>query len=393
MAHDVEHSTTQTPLIIDYDDDPSPRPAGQFPPTRGFRVPNDRLDPYNPHGHRHHHRLPLVGKRRPAKPLQVVRRRKTPKGIVTRVGEVYHNAISWFQERRIPTQVEGPKSLRAVAFIGGVGTALTSLVAACHGATFVASVPVAALLIYQLFFGVATLTIEAKNLRLFEAIQPWLNEWFPFLSVPLGKGLFYLFTGVLGLSIWQSHVFVAAAGGFMCLIGILYICVYFGWRKHLHRVGIEYTAHPTRQQQYEDDEDDVAEQLPRFGSHRVRGHQLTGAAAVAASISRPRGAEMKEQPYRERIYLQDPGQYQRVPAVPSPAFSAPVVTRQYPVSTPPVQQPQTTSSPHAWTWASHPPVVHAASPSAHRESDTGYPIEFLDGISRYRQQQEQAAAW
>lgn len=91
---------------------------------------------------------------------------------------------------------------------------------------------------YQGFFGVVTMIVEAKNWDCFDHFKPWMTEWFRFLTVPAGKGAFYLFVGSLGVSLWLRNFFSFIVGLYMSFMGVVCIAVHAGntWKP---QYGIE----------------------------------------------------------------------------------------------------------------------------------------------------------
>lgn len=243
----VDVSTTQSPLTINYHRVPTH-------PT-DWQVHHIRQNEQRQTSRQHHRRsvknqrngssYPL-GRRRSAKPLKIIRHRETPKGLMTRVGDVAGHAKEWIlkkkeylADRRLIQ--EGPVSLRAISFTGGVAMTIASFVGLCFVHQIALNPAAYALQIYQALFGIATVIIEAKHLPIFESFQIWIEDWFPFLSVPMGKGGLYIFMGVLGGSLWKDNLSVAIVGCFMILFGFIYILVHFGLKKHLRHVGLELT--------------------------------------------------------------------------------------------------------------------------------------------------------
>lgn len=222
--------------------------------------------------------VPGLGRRRRSKPLKVVQRRESVPGIFTRVGTFVNTGTEWVQEQRnyIKSHCfphEGPVSLRAVTFGIGIALTITSLAGVCTSSSALIAHPVVVVLqLYQTLFGIATVVIEAKNLSRFESLQSWFSEWFPFLTVPLGKGGLYILMGVLGAALWQENKALAVVGSLIVFCGAIYILLHFGLQTNqLQHVGLEFTQHGLpREDRLEDTQllNPPPQHLPLLGQNR-----------------------------------------------------------------------------------------------------------------------------
>lgn len=82
--------------------------------------------------------------------------------------------------------------------------------------------------LYQGFFGIVTMIIEAKDWECFDQLKPWIAQWFRFLSVPAGKGAFYVFVGSLGISLWIRNLLSFMVGLYMVFLGVVCVAVHAG---------------------------------------------------------------------------------------------------------------------------------------------------------------------
>ncbi|CBZ50812.1 conserved hypothetical protein [Neospora caninum Liverpool] len=163
---------------------------------------------------------------------------------------------------------EGPKPLRALCFVGGVGLIAVTVLQIMNIFSMVGNPASYILQFFLMMFGVAICVVEAKDLEQLERLQPFFATWFKFLTVPLGKGLFYILVGAICLSLWTSNFFLLFVGGYMVLMGIMCVMIHFGLRHQLQRNGIDVS----------DDEED---------SQRVRVGEQIGANQIQQALYNP----------------------------------------------------------------------------------------------------------
>ncbi|XP_026190386.1 uncharacterized protein LOC113146632 [Cyclospora cayetanensis] len=140
---------------------------------------------------------------------------------------------------------EGPKPLRFLCFLGGLVTFLTAGLACINIFSLLVEPSGYILQLYLVLFGLLTMTVEAKDIQPLERLRPFFFSWFRFLTVPGGKGCFYLFYGSLSLSLWRSSFFLALVGMYTASMGIVCILVHFGMRRELQQHGISVTERQT----------------------------------------------------------------------------------------------------------------------------------------------------
>ncbi|PFH36842.1 hypothetical protein BESB_050340 [Besnoitia besnoiti] len=134
---------------------------------------------------------------------------------------------------------EGPKPLRALCFLGGIALIGVSALQIVNIVSAVGNPASYILQFFLMMFGVAICVVEAKDLEHLERLKPFFANWFRFLTVPLGKGLFYILIGTISLSLWTSNFLLLFVGGYMILMGIMCVMVHFGLRQQLQRRGID----------------------------------------------------------------------------------------------------------------------------------------------------------
>ncbi|KEP61665.1 UNVERIFIED_CONTAM: hypothetical protein HHA_267300 [Hammondia hammondi] len=134
---------------------------------------------------------------------------------------------------------EGPKPLRALCFVGGLVLIAVTVLQIMNIFSVVGNPASYILQLFVMMFGVAICVIEAKDFEQLERLQPLFVTWFKFLTVPLGKGLFYILVGAICVSLWSSNFLLLFVGGYMVLMGIMCVMVHFGMRHQLQRNGID----------------------------------------------------------------------------------------------------------------------------------------------------------
>eukprot|EP00920_Eleutheroschizon_duboscqi_P038086 GHVT01091067.1.p1 GENE.GHVT01091067.1~~GHVT01091067.1.p1 ORF type:complete len:174 (-),score=20.52 GHVT01091067.1:205-726(-) len=92
---------------------------------------------------------------------------------------------------------EGPLPVRALCFMGGLALVVTSLLTIINVFSVVTKPASYILQVYMCIFGLMTMVVEAKDFYFLDRLKPFWYEWCKFLTVPGGKGAFYLFIGQL----------------------------------------------------------------------------------------------------------------------------------------------------------------------------------------------------
>jgi cytochrome c biogenesis protein CcdA len=116
----------------------------------------------------------------------------------------------------------GDWSLRLLALIGGVALIFTAVL------EFVSKIlnlnVLGALIeIYVIFLGIIVLVLEGSQISLPQKFLHTLHKYALFLKYIWGRGILYFVAGSLLVTgrEWMDYL----VGGFMCLVGILYVCV------------------------------------------------------------------------------------------------------------------------------------------------------------------------
>ncbi|OII71370.1 hypothetical protein cand_025290 [Cryptosporidium andersoni] len=133
---------------------------------------------------------------------------------------------------------EGPKPLRALCFIGGIFLTLASLLGAFSISQLFLS-PGNYLFELVLFgLGIIVMIVESKDIERLKPFRDFCLEWAKFLTVPAGKGVLYLLSGLLAMSIFKINFLELFAGGYMAFLGIVCIMVQLGCKSQLQAAGI-----------------------------------------------------------------------------------------------------------------------------------------------------------
>jgi len=122
------------------------------------------------------------------------------------------------------TATDGLVFFRALAFVGGVGMVVTSML--CFVLKF--NIRKFLLTIFTVLFGLLICTLEApfffsSSLVIIQTRETIL-EYCNFLRFLWGRGCFQLFAGLLQLTQVKNHM-TSGSGAFMCFVGILSILV------------------------------------------------------------------------------------------------------------------------------------------------------------------------
>ncbi|CDJ32972.1 uncharacterized protein EMH_0075230 [Eimeria mitis] len=159
-------------------------------------------------------------------------------GTTSRFQEVLLSGGSKVLQQATEFLGEGPKPLRFLCFLGGLMTVLTSGLACINIFSFLTEPSNYILQLYLILFGTLTMAVEAKDIPPLERMRPFFFSWFRFLTVPGGKGCFYIFYGSLSLSLWRSSFVLALVGIYTASMGVVCVLVHFGMRQELQQHGI-----------------------------------------------------------------------------------------------------------------------------------------------------------
>lgn len=147
-------------------------------------------------------------------------------------GRVVQEGSRLFHQQRQCAQMgEGPTLLRMLCFIGGLVMTISSVLSLFNIFSILTSPSAYILQVYQGFFGIITMIVEAKDFDCLEQLKPWLTQWFRFLTVPAGRGAFYLFVGSLGVSLWVRNVLSFTVGLYMSLMGVICVAIHTGTKR------------------------------------------------------------------------------------------------------------------------------------------------------------------
>ncbi|CDJ64887.1 Chromosome III, complete sequence, related [Eimeria necatrix] len=170
-----------------------------------------------------------------------------PGGATSRFQEVLLSGGSKVLQQATEFLGEGPKPLRFLCFIGGLMTVVTSGLACINIFSILVEPSNYILQVYLVLFGLLTMAVEAKDIPPLERMRPFFFSWFRFLTVPGGKGCFYIFYGSLSLSLWRSSFFLALVGIYTASMGIVCVLVHFGMRQELQQHGIAISDGPEQE--------------------------------------------------------------------------------------------------------------------------------------------------
>lgn len=154
---------------------------------------------------------------------------------------------------------DGPKSLRALCFTGGVALTVVSFLGIFNVFGLLSGIATYCLTVYQLLFGLTAMVIETKkddSFGLLSRAKPFLEEWCKFLTVPGGKGLLYLCAGNIGLTLWSVSFLQAIVGFYLLGMGVACLMVHFGkaeqLKEQMHKAGVDLVIEERRLQMAED---------------------------------------------------------------------------------------------------------------------------------------------
>lgn len=165
-------------------------------------------------------------------------------GVSSRFQEVLIRGGSKVLQQATEFIGEGPKPLRFLCFVGGLVTVLIAGLACLNVFSFIVDPSNYILQVYLVLFGLLTMVVEAKDIPPLERLRPFFFSWFRFLTVPGGKGCFYLFYGSLSISLWRSSFILALIGIYTASMGVVCVLVHFGMRHELQQHGITVSEGP-----------------------------------------------------------------------------------------------------------------------------------------------------
>jgi len=128
-------------------------------------------------------------------------------------------------------KMEGPKPLRVLCLLGGLALFVVSALGILNLPSLLFSPTFFILQMFEGMFGLMTIVIEAHNFPYLEKFQPVLKEWFKFLTVVGGRGVFYVFQGVLAISLFS--LFDLIIGCYMVFVGVTCILIHFNLRQYV----------------------------------------------------------------------------------------------------------------------------------------------------------------
>lgn len=129
--------------------------------------------------------------------------------------------------------IEESTLLRFLCFSGGFALVISNILSLLDFLRIFTGPLMYVLHIYQAFFGCVIMILEAHEYSFLHHLKPWMLQWFRFLTVPAGKGAFYLFVGSLGVALWMSNFLVFLIGVYMVCMGITLISFYLHRRSVL----------------------------------------------------------------------------------------------------------------------------------------------------------------
>eukprot|EP01053_Blabericola_migrator_P006863 Blabericola_migrator_1__6862@NODE_3475_length_1743_cov_49_458831_g2160_i0_p1_GENE_NODE_3475_length_1743_cov_49_458831_g2160_i0NODE_3475_length_1743_cov_49_458831_g2160_i0_p1_ORF_typecomplete_len191_score26_40COPI_assoc/PF08507_10/2e15TssN/PF17555_2/0_24_NODE_3475_length_1743_cov_49_458831_g2160_i05821154 len=127
----------------------------------------------------------------------------------------------------ITQTLEGPKPIRVLAALGGLGMMGVAGLQLLNFPLFFLEPWRYVLLCYMLLFGLAIVSIEAKSASSRTNNKQFIYRWFPFVSIVGGKGITYIFFGTLGLSFGWHHLLMFGTSAFVAGIGLVYCLIHF----------------------------------------------------------------------------------------------------------------------------------------------------------------------
>eukprot|EP00933_Yihiella_yeosuensis_P023032 TRINITY_DN18001_c0_g1_i2.p1 TRINITY_DN18001_c0_g1~~TRINITY_DN18001_c0_g1_i2.p1 ORF type:complete len:259 (-),score=49.11 TRINITY_DN18001_c0_g1_i2:250-1026(-) len=129
---------------------------------------------------------------------------------------------------------QGPKGVRFLSFLGGVGSVANGVLALINPLGAVINPIRYVLSVYQMLFSLTTILFEAppeyiQKISGIDRYQDMLMEKAKFLSECSGRGFFYIFQGTLWLCFASlTDLIDLGCGTYMVLVGVLNLLVHFG---------------------------------------------------------------------------------------------------------------------------------------------------------------------
>eukprot|EP00917_Polyrhabdina_sp_WS-2016_P011657 GHVP01025694.1.p1 GENE.GHVP01025694.1~~GHVP01025694.1.p1 ORF type:complete len:160 (-),score=31.55 GHVP01025694.1:72-551(-) len=125
-------------------------------------------------------------------------------------------------------ELEGPLPIRYIGAAAGGAMFVTAVISLVTGIKGIFLHPASFVLeIYEALFGLGIVILEIKDLPATEPVRDFFYKWFPFLTFVAGKGIFYIFTGSLGIGYWGEWLrFIPAV--VVLALGVVYMMIYFG---------------------------------------------------------------------------------------------------------------------------------------------------------------------
>jgi len=125
-----------------------------------------------------------------------------------------------------------PRALTLQCLLGGVSMVVVSSLGLLNVLSFFVSPSAYVIQAYLLLFGGATVVLEAGDSAPFlDTFKPVVGEWMKCLTVVGGRGVFYLFTGSIAMSLWPTCVFEAVCGAYYVVMGLLCMVVHLRVKK------------------------------------------------------------------------------------------------------------------------------------------------------------------
>mmetsp|Transcript_16761 Transcript_16761/g.38706 ORF Transcript_16761/g.38706 Transcript_16761/m.38706 type:complete len:284 (+) Transcript_16761:70-921(+) len=130
---------------------------------------------------------------------------------------------------------EGDRSLRFLAFVGGIGCTLVGLIELTSRLARLDLVG-AIIDVYIVLLGFIVIALEGRDVFLSQQFLESLNKNALFLTFLWGRGALYFVCGTLQLT--QIDLLNLIAGGYICFVGILYVVVGNSTAKKLRAIGV-----------------------------------------------------------------------------------------------------------------------------------------------------------
>jgi len=130
---------------------------------------------------------------------------------------------------------QGPQGLRLLAFIAGVASCINAALTVINPLNAIGGIMAYCLSVYQVIFALTTMLFEADP-EWVQKLGPKANEYqdmlikyFKFLTLSLGRGLFYIGQGLLWLSMASlTQLVTLLVGLYLVVIGGMTVAMHFG---------------------------------------------------------------------------------------------------------------------------------------------------------------------